>query len=118
MSLILKNKIYFDKKYFVNGVECQPLIYNKDKGVLMLKDNNGTFSFIISDFRIKENTIICTNQISYTVKDYEIEECIKAYLDKHKNTVGTINGIASAIREKYYKIPTYLAEVIAEWSMM
>jgi hypothetical protein len=122
-----KNKLDFAKKYFVNTVECKPMFYNKEKEVLMVREDDGNLMFIIGRFKVDNNTIVCANSIGYTVSETELIDCIKNYL-KNKLLEETAEKIISnntlksyiinGVQYKYYKIPTHIAEVIAEWYMM
>ena len=111
------NKLNFNRKYLINGIECQPLFYDKDKEIFMLKEDDGNLSFILGDFKVKGDKIICRSKISYTVSEKEMLDCINSSLAEDKSVV-TVEMVVNAIQSKYNKIPTTIAEVIADWYTM
>ena len=111
------NKLKFGKKYFVNNIKCEPLYYSKDKEVLMLREYDGNLSFIFGDFKVQNDKIVCTNKVSYTISEKEMLDCINSNLAEDKSVV-TVERVVNAIQNKYYKIPTTIARVIAEYYTM
>lgn len=111
------NKLNFNRKYLINGIECQPLFYDKDKEIFMLKEDDGNLSFILGDFKVEGDKIIGINKIGYTVNEKEMLEYIDNNISKDNKNITDIN-IIDIIQKKYYSIPTTIAKVIAEWYMM
>jgi hypothetical protein len=116
--------IEIGKKYVINKTSVEVLAYNSDNEVLLVKETDGNLVFVLGNFIVKDSNIISTNQISYTVNETEMSECIKDYLkDNLKNYGEAILNtelkslIVKGIQQKYYKIYTQLAEVVAEWYM-
>ena len=111
------NKLEFGKKYLIGNIECELLYYDRAKEILMLKENDGILSFIVEDFKVKGDKIICRSKISYTVSEKEMLDCINSSLAEDKS-VFTVEMVVNAIQSKYNKIPTTIAEVIAGWYTM
>lgn len=110
--------IEIGKKYLVNGEYVEALAYNEGKEVVMVKETDGNLMFVLGSFDIKDNKIISNNRMSYTVTETEILDCINSYLtDNGIDSPTTIDMVVKAVRNTYYQIPTYIAEVIAEWYM-
>lgn len=110
--------IEIGKKYLLNGENVEVLACNKDKEVAMVKEADGNLMFILGNFDVKDSTIICNNRISYTVTETEMLDCINSYLaDGEMDKTFTADAVVKAIRNTYYQMPTYIAEVVAEWYM-
>lgn len=112
----INNKIKVGRKYTLNGVECEALTISNDGDVALVRENDGNLAFVIGGSKGKNNNIVAAEVIGFTVSDTEMVE----YLNTHCiNLTGSLDSsvIAQIIRNKYYKIPTYLAEVIAIWYM-
>jgi hypothetical protein len=110
--------IEIGKKYFMNGESVETLAYNTDKEVLMVKETDGNLMFVLGNFNVKDSNIISSDRMSYTITEKEMLDCINYYLSN--NDMGgavTAEVVVKAVRNKYYQIPTYLAEVVAEWYM-
>ena len=111
--------IEIGKKYLVNGEYVEVLAYNKEKEVLLVKETDGNLMFILGNFDVKDSTIICSNRMSYTVTETEMLNCINSYLaDDEMNKTFTADAVVKAVRNTYYQMPTYIAEVVAEWYMI
>ena len=110
--------IEIGKKYLINGESVEALVCNTDKEVLMVKEADGNLMFVVGSFNVKDGNITNNNRLSYTVTETEMLDCINSYLadDDMDNTV-TVDAVVKAVRNTYYQIPTYLAEIIAEWYM-
>ena len=103
-------------KYLLNGESVEVLAYNSSKEVLMVKEADGNLLFVLGQFNVKDGTIICKDIMSYTITDTEILNCINSYLaDGDMDKAITAEEVVKAVRKIYYQIPTYLAEVVAEW---
>ena len=104
--------------YLINGVNVEALVYNQSKEVLMVKETDGNLMFILGQFNVKDSTILCKDIMSYTITDTEVLNCINSYLANcDKDSEFTAETVVKAIRNTYYQIPTYIAEVVAEWYM-
>ena len=108
------NKIKIGRKYELNGVECEVLAKNNNGNVVLVKENDGHLTFIIGDFKVKQNSILATEVMGFAISDTEMRD----YLNEYR-VVEPLNStdIAKIIRKRYYKIPTCLAEVVANWYM-
>ena len=110
--------IEIGKRYFVNGESVEVLVFNANKEVLMVKEADGNLMFVVGSFNVKDDNITNNNRLSYTVTETEMLDCINSYLaDNNMNSTVTVDAVVKAVRNTYYQIPTYLAEVIAEWYM-
>ena len=110
--------IEIGKKYFINGESVEVLVCNTDKEVLMIKESDGNLMFVVGSFNVKDGNITNNNRLSYTVTETEMLDCINSYLaDGDMDSTVTVDAVVKAVRNKYYQIPTYLAEVVAEWYM-
>ena len=101
-------------KYLMNGKAVEALAYNKEKEVLLVKETDDNLMFVLGQFDVKDSNIISTNRVSYTITETEMLNCVESY-DVYNNA--TKEMVVKAIRKTYYQIPTYLAEVVAEWYM-
>jgi hypothetical protein len=110
--------IEIGKRYFINGESVEVLVCNTDKEVLMVKETDGNLMFVVGSFNVKDDNITNNNRLSYTVTETEMLDCINSYLaDGDMDSAVTVDAVVKAVRNKYYQIPTYLAEVVAEWYM-
>lgn len=110
--------IEIGKKYFINGESVEVLVCNTDKEVLMVKETDGNLMFVVGGFNVKDNNITNNNRLSYTVTETEMLDCINSYIaDNYMDNAVTVDTVVKAVKNKYYQIPTYLAEVVAEWYM-
>lgn len=110
--------IEIGKRYFMNGERVEALVCNEGKEVLLVKETDGNLMFILGSFNVKDGNIISSNRMSYTVTETEMLDCINSYLaDNNSDSVVTADAVVKAVRNKYYTIPAYLAEVVAEWYM-
>ena len=111
--------IEIGKKYLVNGEYVEVLAHNEGKEVMMVKEADGNLMFILGNFDVKDSTIICSNRMSYTVTEKEMLDCINYYFaDSNMDNTSPVDSIiVKAIRNTYYQMPTYIAEVVAEWYM-
>lgn len=110
--------IEIGKRYFLNNERVMALAYNEDKEVLMVKETDGNLMFVLGNFNVKDGNIISSDRMSYTVTETEMLKCINSYLaDGDIDSVITVDAVVKAVRNTYYQIPTYVAEVIAEWYM-
>ena len=110
--------IEIGKRYFVNGESVEVLVFNANKEVLMVKEADGNLMFVVGSFNVKDDNITNNNRLSYTVTETEMLDCINSYLaDNNMNSTVTVDAVVKAVRNTYDQIPTYLAEVIAEWYM-
>ena len=113
----MKNKIEMNKKYCMHNSEVVALAYLPENEVLMVKEPDGNLFFVLDDFVVVGNKITTKNTVSFTVTENEITNCINSYLSTNNITTATNDIIVTAIRNTYYKIPTQIAEVVAEWFM-
>ena len=110
--------IEIGKRYFINGESVEVLVCNTDKEVLMVKETDGNLMFVMGSFNVKDSKIISSNRMSYTVTETEMLDRINSYLaDGDMDSTVTVDAVVKAVRNTYYQIPTYVAEVIAEWYM-
>ena len=108
--------IEIGKRYFVNKEMVVTLAYNQEKEVLLVKETDGNLLFILGEFAVNNSNIISINRMSYTVTEAEMLDCINTYITNN-NVETTMETVANAVRNTYYQIPRYLAEVVAEWYM-
>ena len=105
-------------RYFINNERVMALAYNQDKEVLMVKETDGNLMFVLGKFNVKDSKIISSNRMSYAVTETEMLDCINSYIaDNYMDNAVTVDTVVKAVKNKYYQIPTYLAEVVAEWYM-
>lgn len=109
--------IEIGKKYFIDGETVEALAYNENKEALLVKEIDGNLVFVLGKFIIKDDDIVCHNRMGFAVNDVEMIDCIDSYFSDNGDTVITKEKVVDAIRNTYYKIPTYLAELIADWYM-
>ena len=109
--------IEIGKTYVMNNEAVEVLAYNEKNEILLVKENDENLVFILGDFNVKDGVIFSNNRVNYTVTATEILNCINKYVANGdaKSTIAEV--IVKAIRNTYYKIPTQLAEVVAEWYM-
>lgn len=114
-----KNNIEIGRKYHIGDIECEAVVYNKDKEVLMLREQDGNISFVLGDFVVKGNEIDYKTIRSYMVKNNEFIDCINKGMAgavvSSITVANVIKDITEVLHDKYYKIPSYLLEVVAEW---
>ena len=86
--------------------------------VIMVKENDGNLVFILGGLTSNKNGfgVVSHNKMSYTVTDTEMLNCINTYFADSEELVSA-ETVVKAVRNTYYKIPTKIAEVIAEWYM-
>ena len=108
-----KNKIKIGRKYELNGVECEVLAKNNNGSILLIEENDGNLAFILGDIQIKQDKILATEVIGFSISHTEMRD----YLNDHcvENVQPNPSDIAKIVRKRYYKIPTSLAEVIGVW---
>ena len=111
----MKNVIEVGKRYCLHDTRVVALAYIPENEVLMVKEPDGNLFFILDDFVATDSKIIAKNSISFTVTEKEMINCIGDYIVGNKVEKATKDIIVTAIRNTYYKIPTKIAEVIAEW---
>lgn len=111
----MKNVIEVGKKYVLHDTEVVVLAYLPENEVLMVKETDGNLFFILDDFVVTSGKIITKNTMSFTVTEKEMLDCIKSYLTDNAVENATKDIVVIAIRNTHYKIPTKIAEVIAEW---
>lgn len=107
--------IKLGKRYLLNDVKVVALAYNIENGVLMVKETDGNLIFVLGNFTVDDDKLIVKNTTSFTVTDSKMLDCINSYLTENNTEKITTSIIVTAIRNTYYKIPTRIAEVIAEW---
>jgi hypothetical protein len=81
----------------------------------MVKEPDRNLLFILGNFTVNNDELIVRNTTSFTVTENEMLDCINGYLVENDTEKVTKDIIVTAIRNTYYKIPTRIAEVIAEW---
>ena len=108
------NRIKSGKNYLIDGVECIALIDNGEN-ISLVKDKNDILVFLLGDYEVNdENNIVKTqNKISYSITKKDMFNYIDSRV-KNDETLLQKERIASIIREKFYKIPTVFARIIAE----
>lgn len=111
----MKNVIEIGKEYFMHDTTVVALAYLPENEVLMVKEPDGNLFFILDDFIVMNDKIIAKNSISFTVTENEIIDCINSYITQNDVEKVTKDIVITAIRNTYYKIPTKIAEVVAEW---
>ena len=109
----MNNEIKIGRKYFMNGTEVETLAYKTENEVLMVRDNEGYLDFIVGDFKTVDDNLVTRNTVGYMVTDKEMLDCINNDISKIKSH--SKDDVIKAIRNKYYKIPSKVAEVVAEW---
>lgn len=107
--------IEIGKKYLIDGETVEALAYNENKEALLVKEVDGNLVFVLGKFIIKNDDIICHNRMGFTVSDIEMLDYINTYFSDNVDTAVTKENVVKAIRNTYYKIPTYLAELVADW---
>lgn len=111
----MKNVIEVGKRYSLHNTSVVALAYIPENEVLMVKEPDGNLFFILDGFVVTNDKIIAKNSISFTITEREMLDCIGDYIVENKTEKVTKDIIVTAIRNTYYKIPTKIAEVIAEW---
>jgi len=111
----MKNVIEVGKKYFMHDTRVVALAYIPENEVLMVKETDGNLFFILDDFVVANGKLITKNSMSFTVTEKEMLNCINTYLAESTVEEVTKDIVVTAIRNTYYKIPTKIAEVVAEW---
>ena len=111
----MNNVIEIGKKYILHDTEVVALAHLSENEVLMVKEPDGNLFFVLDDFVVTNDKIISKNSMSFTVTEKEVLDCINNYIAESNITTATNDIIVTAIRNTYYKIPTKIAEVIAEW---
>lgn len=111
----MKNVIEVGKKYILHDTEVVALAYLPENEVLMVKETDGNLFFVLDDFVAINDKIITKNTMSFTVTEREMLDCIISYIKENTIEKATRDIVVTAIRNTYYKIPTKIAEVIAEW---
>ena len=83
----------------------------------MVKEVDGNLFFILDDFTVVNGKLMTQNTISFTVTEKEMLDCINKYIAENFSNTEKANKdiVVTAIRNTYYKIPTKIAEVVAEW---
>ena len=109
----MNNEIKIGRKYFMNGTEVEALAYKTENEVLMVRDNEGYLDFIVGDFKTVDDNLVTRNTVGYMVTDKEMLDYINNDISKIK--AHSKDDVIKAIRNKYYKIPRKIAEVVAEW---
>lgn len=114
-----KNQIVIGMSYRIGDVECVAKAYNKEKEVLLVRESDGGMTFILGDFFVKDDEINYKMAQNYTVKDVEFVEQIRNEMADVVVTddypkANLIKDITNALKKKYFKIPSYLLEVVAE----
>ena len=111
----MNNVIEIGKRYVLHDTEVVALAYIPENEVLMVKEPDGNLFFVLDNFVVAGDKIITKNTMSFTVTEKEMLNCINSYIAE--NTVEKITKeiVVTAIRDTHYKIPTKIAEVIAEW---
>ena len=102
------------EKCMLNGVECEILAANNNGDTLLIAENDGNLVFAVGSPNIENNNIIASRVIGFTVTEKEMTDYIHACCTEDIQPFD-ISDITKVIRKKYYKIPTYLAELIAYW---
>jgi homogentisate 1,2-dioxygenase len=105
------------KKYTMNNETVEVLAYNQDKEVLLVKETDGNLMFVLGSFDVKDSNIYSKHRMGYTVTEKEVLDCINSYIVDNNVEAVTDEVVVKAVRGTFYKIPTQLAEVIAEWYM-
>ena len=111
----MKNVIEIGKRYFLHDTRVVALAYLPENEVLMVKETDGNLFFILDDFIVEDGKLIAKNTMSFTVTEREMLDCIGNYIIENNVEKVTKDIVVTAIRNTYYKIPTKIAEVIAEW---
>lgn len=111
----MKDVIEVGKRYTLHDTRVVVLSYLPENEVAMVKEPDGNLFFILDGFVITNDKIIAKNSISFTVTEKEMINCIGDYIVANKIEKVTKDIIVTAIRNTYYKIPTKIAEVVAEW---
>jgi hypothetical protein len=107
--------VVIGNKYIVGETECEVLGYNAEKEILFLKEQDGILSFVLGAFKVvDENKIIANSKMSFTVLESEMLNTINLAFANGEKTVNETN-VVSAIRNKYYRIPSAIAFEIAKW---
>ena len=117
--LFNRHKVVIGKQYGDNDekdVQYETLFLDRVKNVLMVKDiKDNIVSFILGNCKVKHNNLAYDNIMTFSLTDTELVNCINECMVRlNKATIGK-GDIIRGIRDKYYKIPSHLAEVIAEW---
>ena len=111
----MKNVIEIGKKYFLHDTRVVALAYIPENGVLMVKETDGNLFFILDDFAVTDGKLMAKNTMSFTVTEKEMLDCINKYIAENNIEKTNKDIVVTAIRNTYYKIPTKIAEVVAEW---
>jgi hypothetical protein len=111
----MKNVIEIGKKYFMHDTTVVALAYLPENGVLMVKETDGNLFFVLDEFTVVNEKLISKNAMSFTVTEKEMLDCINSYITANSVEKVTKDIVVTAIRNTYYKIPTKIAEVVAEW---
>ena len=115
-----KNQIEIGTSYRIGDVDCVAKAYNKEKEVLLVKESDGGMTFVLGDFFVKDNEINYKMAQNYAVKDFEFvgqihNEMANVVVADDYPKANLIKDITNALKKKYFKIPSYLLEVVAEW---
>ena len=111
----MNNVIEIGKKYILHDTEVVALAHLPENEVLMVKEPDGNLFFVLDDFVVLTDKIASKNSMSFTVTEKEVLDCINSYIAENTIEKVTRDIVVTAIRNTYYKIPTKIAEVIAEW---
>lgn len=107
--------VVIGNKYVVGETECEVLGYNKEKEILFLKEQDGILAFVLGTFNVADgNKIIANSKMSFTVSESEMLEIINLAFANGEKSINEAN-VVSAIRNKYYRIPSAIAFEIAKW---
>lgn len=114
-----KNQIEIGMSYRIGDVDCVAKVYNKDKEVLLVRESDGGMTFVLGDFIVKDGEICYKMAQNYSVKDVDFVNQIRTEMAgvivaNDYPMENLIKDIAGALKKKYFKIPSYLLEVVAE----
>ena len=114
-----KNQIEIGMSYRIGDVDCVAEVYNKEKEVLLVRESDGGMTFVLGDFIVKDGEIRYKMAQNYSVKDVDFVNQIRTEMAgvivaNDYPMKNLIKDIAEALKKKYFKIPSYLLEVVAE----